>query len=208
MMLHDFQPVTRYLKASEQDSPPDVGILLTHLNAAYNLARWLMRDESEADDMVQNAYLRAIGHFSSFRGGDGRAWLLTIVRNVCYDRLRDKRNFLQQTTDLDETVHIGGQQTPDPEAALLQDERNELLKKAMAELPTEYREVLVLRELEQMSYREIADIADVPLGTVMSRLSRARQCLHQTLSSRSFRVEADPVPPAGQAEGPVGHRLC
>jgi RNA polymerase sigma-70 factor, ECF subfamily len=184
-----------------------VGILLTHLNAAYNFARWLVRNESEADDVVQNAYLRAIGHFSSFRGGDGRAWLLMIVRNVCYDRLREKRNFLQQTIDFDETIHIGGQM-PDPEAALLQEERNELLNRAMAELPTEYREVLVLRELEQLSYREIADIANIPLGTVMSRLRRARQRLHQTLSRSRPLVEADPGPPADQAGGPVGRRPC
>jgi hypothetical protein len=93
---------------------------------------------------------------------------------------------------------------PDPEEALLQEERNELLKRAMAELPTEYREVLVLRELEQLSYREIADIADTPIGTVMSRLSRARQRLHHTLSRRGFTVEADPAPHACPAEGPLG----
>src|SRR5579859_7473079 len=95
-MLHDLQPVERDSRGSEQDTRPDVGKLLTHLTAAYNFAHWLVRDKSEAEDMVQNAYLRAISHFGSFRGGDGRTWLLTIVRNVCYDRLRHKRRSLNQ----------------------------------------------------------------------------------------------------------------
>jgi len=154
--------------------------LVTHLDAAYNLARWLMRNETEADDVVQDAYLRAIGHFTGFRGGDQRAWMLTIVRHSCYDRLKQKRTSVQQT-DFDEAVHSAGRQAPNPEATLLRAERSQLVRKLLAELPAEYREVLVLRELEQLSYREIANITGIPQGTVMSRLSRARQHLQQTV---------------------------
>jgi RNA polymerase sigma-70 factor (ECF subfamily) len=157
-----------------------MALLVPHLDAAYNLARWLMRNETDAEDLVQEAYLRAFSHFAGFRGGDGRAWLLTIVRNCCYDRL--KQNGSQgQSTDFDEAVHSAGQQTSNAETLLILEERAGLLSESLAELPAEYREVLVLRELEQMSYREIANIAEIPLGTVMSRLNRARQQLRQTL---------------------------
>jgi len=158
-----------------------VEFLVAHLNAAYNLARWLMPNETEAEDMVQEAYLRAISHFAGFQGGDGRAWLLTIVRNSCYDHLR-RKGASDKNTDFNEAVHSAGQQTPNPEAALLLTERTEVVTKSLAALPEEYREVLVLREMEQLSYREIAKIAGIPLGTAMSRLSRARQQLRQTLS--------------------------
>jgi RNA polymerase sigma-70 factor (ECF subfamily) len=153
-------------------------LLVDHLDAAHNLARWLMRNETEAEDLVQEAYLRAISHFTGFRGVDGRAWLLTIVRNTCYNRLR-RRGTSGQYTDFDEAVHSAGRQTPNPETVLLLAERTELVRKSLAELPADYREVLVLRELEQLSYSEIANIAGIPLGTVMSRLSRARQQLQQ-----------------------------
>ena len=157
-----------------------MALFIVHLDAAYNLARWLMHDETEAEDMVQEAYVRVASHFAGFRGGDGRAWLLTIVRNSCYDHLRQK-GASSQSTDFDEAVHSAGQQTPNPETTLLLAERTEVVTKSLAELPAEYREILVLRELEQLSYREIATIAEIPLGTVMSRLSRARQQLRQTL---------------------------
>jgi RNA polymerase sigma-70 factor (ECF subfamily) len=157
-----------------------MALLVAHLDAAYNLARWLMRNQTEAEDVVQDAYLSAISHFAGFRGGDGRAWLLTIVRNGCYDRLRQKGTS-GQNTDFDEAVHSAGRQTPNPETALLLAERTELLRESLAELRAEYREVLVLRELEQLSYREIANIAGIPLGTVRTRLSRARQQLQHTL---------------------------
>jgi len=156
------------------------------LDSAHNLARWLMRNQTEAEDVVQDAYVRAIRHFAGFRGGDGRAWLLAIVRNTCYDRLRQK-GASSQSTGFDEAVHSAGWQTHDPETALLLAERTELLRDALAELPAEYREVLVLRELEQLSYREIANVAAIPMGTVMSRLSRARQQLQQTLDFRERR---------------------
>jgi RNA polymerase sigma factor (sigma-70 family) len=154
--------------------------LLNHLDAAYNLARWLTKNEHDAEDVVQDAYLRAIRHFGSFHGGEGRAWLLTIVRNRCYDSARH-RGVRERTAPFDEQIHNTGQVTLDPETSLLQNERAALLREALAELPLELREVLVLRELEELSYREIASIARIPLGTVMSRLSRARRRLQQVL---------------------------
>ena len=156
-----------------------MALLVVHLDAAYNLARWLMRNETDAEDLVQEAYVRAFTHFAGFRGGDGKAWLLAIVRNSCYDRLKQKGVREQYT--FDETLHSTDRQTLNPETSLLQAERSELVRESLAELPPEYREVLVLRELEQLSYREIATIAGIPLGTVMSRLSRARQRLQQSL---------------------------
>jgi RNA polymerase sigma-70 factor (ECF subfamily) len=166
----------------------DVELLVAHLDAAYNLARYLMRNEAEAEDVVQSAYVRAISHFAGFRGGDGRAWLLAIVRNNCYDRMR-KRGASGQDADFDEGVHSGGRQNPDPEAALLLSERTALVWKSLAALPAESREVLVLRELEELTYREIANIVGIPLGTVMSRLSRARERLQETLSGYLKRGE-------------------
>jgi RNA polymerase sigma-70 factor, ECF subfamily len=164
----------------------DTAMLVVHLDAAYNLARWLMRNETEAEDVVQDAYVRAIRHFSAFRGGDGRAWLLKIVRNGCYDRLKQKGASIQDT-DFDETKHGSLQQTGNPETAMLLAERIAALRTALEELPEEYREVLVLRELEQLSYREIANIVVVPMGTVMSRLSRGRLRLQQALSNSAKR---------------------
>ena len=160
-----------------------MAFLVAHLDAAYNLARWLMRNETEAEDLVQEAYLRAFSHFAGFRGGDGRAWLLTIVRNCCYDRLKQKGS-RGQATDFDEAVHSASRQTSNPETLLILGERAGSLSESLAELPAEYREVIVLRELEQLSYREIANIAGIPLGTVMSRLSRARQRLQESLLAR------------------------
>ena len=156
----------------------DMTFLVAHLDAAYNLARWLVRNDTEAEDLVQEAYLRAFSSFAGFQGGDGRAWLLTIVRNRCYDRLKRKR----PSTEFNEALHSGVRQPPNPETELLLAEKIELLHEALTELPAEYREALVLREMEQLSYQEIADIAGIPLGTVMSRLSRARQRLLQALS--------------------------
>jgi len=183
----------------------DFALLAEHMDSAFNLARYLMRNETEAEDVVQSAYLRAISHFASFRGGDGRAWLLTIVRNSCYDRLR-KLGVSRHDTDFDETVHSRGRQDPDPETALLLAERSELLRKSLAELPAEGREVLILRELEELSYREIADIAGVPIGTVMSRLSRARQRLQQGISAQldGGKNDGAPLPASGTKELPYG----
>jgi len=180
----------------EADGPQgfrdDAALLVVHLEAAHNLARWLMRNETEAEDVVQESYLRAIRRFAGFRGGDGRAWLLTIVRNGCYDRLRQK-GASAQTTDFDEALHSGARQTMNPETALLVAEKRELVSKSLAELPAEYREVLVMREMEELSYREIADIVEIPMGTVMSRLSRARQRLEQILLGHQERAARAPA---------------
>jgi RNA polymerase sigma-70 factor (ECF subfamily) len=184
-----------------QRSQAGAALLVAHLDAAYNLARYLMRDKVEAEDVVQSAYLRAISHFVSFRGGDGRAWLLSIVRNHCYDRMRERGTSLQHA-DFDEALHSGGKQNPDPEAALLMTERTELMRKSLAALPAESREVLVLREMEELTYREIASILEIPMGTVMSRLSRARQRLHETLSGHLERGELNATPPPGSRTSP------
>jgi RNA polymerase sigma-70 factor, ECF subfamily len=159
----------------------DVELLVAHLDAAYNLARYLMRNEADAEDVVQSAYVRAISHFDGLRGADGRAWLLMIVRNSCCDRMR-KIGASSHDTNFDEAVHSGGRQDIDPETTLLRTERTELVRRSLAELPPEFREVLILRELEQLSYREISNIAGIPLGTVMSRLSRARLRMQRLLT--------------------------
>ena len=154
--------------------------LLPHLGAAYNLARWLTRDEHDAEDVVQDAYLRALKSFGGFRGGDGRAWLLTIVRNTCYTRLRQQQA-RGSATAFDETVHEDPARSPDPQQQALRREDQQSVRRAVEELPVELREVVVLRELEGLSYKEIAAVADIPLGTVMSRLARARERLQQRL---------------------------
>jgi len=155
--------------------------VLPHLGAAYNLARWLTRNEYDAEDVVQEAYMRAFKFFGGFRGGDSRAWLLTIVRNTCYTWLQQNRS-REFATGLDQESYTAESEAPDPEANLLRNVDSEMLKRAIDELPVEFREAIVLRELEEMSYKEIADISGVPLGTVMSRLARGRKRLQQVLT--------------------------
>ncbi len=155
--------------------------LLPHLGAAYNLARWLTRNEHDAEDVVQEVYLRALKSFGGFRGGDGRAWLLTIVRNTCYTRLRQKQT-QASVMAFDEAIHDDPVRSLDPEQQALRRENQQLVRRAVEELPVELREVVVLRELEGLSYKEIAAVAEIPLGTVMSRLARARERLQQRLS--------------------------
>lgn len=162
-------------------------IVMPHLNAAYNLARWLMRNEHDAEDVVQEAYLRAFRFFDGFRGGDGRAWLLAIVRNTCRT-LAHQSATREPATEFDEQLH-STRAAPgfDPEERMLKQTRADSIRDCIDELPAEYREVIVLRELEELSYREIADAASVPMGTVMSRLARARARLQDCLSLRSLR---------------------
>jgi RNA polymerase sigma-70 factor, ECF subfamily len=154
--------------------------LLSYLDAAYNLACWLVRNEQDAGDMVQEAYLRAFRFSGSFRGGNTRAWFLKIVRNTCYTLLTKSRQ--QELVTFDEEIHneVAGSLTP--EALLIRSADEKLLRRALEELPVNFREVLVLREFEQMSYQEIAGIVEISLGTVMSRLARARKQLQHSLS--------------------------
>jgi RNA polymerase sigma-70 factor (ECF subfamily) len=163
---------------------PDIfeQVVLPHLDAAYNLARWLMRNEQNAQDAVQEACLRAFRFFPDFRGGDARAWLLTIVRNSCYSWLRANRQ-LQDATEFDENVFAPDVRSPNPEEVVLQNDSGALVREALQELPPNFREVIILRELEGLSYREIADITGMPAGTVMSTLSRARGRLRQVLAT-------------------------
>jgi len=156
--------------------------VLPHLDAAYNLARWLLRSEHEAEDVVQEAYVRALRFFGGFRGGDSRGWLLTIVRNVSYTWLR-KRRPDQLNLSLDEELHGREDGARDPEGEVLRKADVRSVKQALETLPLELREVIVLRELEGLSYAEIASVAEIPLGTVMSRLSRARSRLRDLLGS-------------------------
>jgi RNA polymerase sigma-70 factor (ECF subfamily) len=156
--------------------------VLPHLDAAYNLARWLTRDPADAEDVVQEAYLRAFKFFDGFHGGDSRAWVLKIVRNTCYSWLQKNRGH-NLTTEFDEEQH--SIETRDPEAALIGKIDSQILRSLLEELPLEFREIVILRELEGLSYKEIAGIADLPLGTVMSRLARARQRLQTGLGAYS-----------------------
>jgi RNA polymerase sigma-70 factor, ECF subfamily len=154
--------------------------VLPHLDAAYNLARWLTRNERDAEDVVQESFLRAFRFFAGFRGGDARAWLMRIVRNTCYTWLHTNRP-LQEATEFDETLFSPDSRSPNPEEAVLRKDRGALVRKALETLPANFREVLILRELEGLSYKEIADITGMPAGTVMSSLSRARDRLRQVL---------------------------
>ena len=155
--------------------------VLPHLGAAYNLARWLVGNEHDAEDVVQESYLRALKFFKGFRGANGRPWLLTIVRNTCYTWLRGNR-MDEATTELGEDMELVDTRAANPEALLLAAARGELVQRALEELPAEFREAVILREIEGMSYKEIAEIAGIPVGTVMSRLARARARLEKILS--------------------------
>jgi RNA polymerase sigma factor (sigma-70 family) len=157
--------------------------LLPHLDAAYNLARWLTRDDHDAEDLVQSAYLRALKSFGGYPMADNRAWLLTIVRNACYTWFRQQRA-RGTTTAFDEDIHGVESDATGPEKRLLREEQKQSVRRAVEELPLELREVIVLREMEGLSYKEIAAIGEIPLGTVMSRLARARERLRQRLGDR------------------------
>jgi len=153
--------------------------ILPHLNAAYNLARWLTRDPQDAEDIVQEAYLRAFRYFDGFKGGDGKAWLLAVVRNT-YQTWR--REHGRQAVAFDEEFHSPAPVSAPAEGRAGNAQQN--VRDCLERLPVEYREVLVMRELEEMSYQEIAQAARLPLGTVMSRLSRARKRLLDCVAVR------------------------
>ena len=154
-------------------------IALPHLDAAYNLAHWLVRDAAAAEDVVQDAMLRALRYFASFRGDNPRAWLLQIVRNAAMTRIERTARSREQPLQ----AEAGGvhehlaDAAPDPEATMAHREDLSRLERMLGALPTDLRECVVLRELEEMSYRDIARVTGVPVGTVMSRLFRARQAL-------------------------------
>ncbi len=154
--------------------------LLPHLGAAYNLARWIMGNDQDAEDMVQEAYLRAYKYFSGYQGGNSRSWLLTIVRNTCYTWLRQNRS-QELSTDLEDETTNSESEGLNPEILYQHSHNHKMVRLALEKLPVEYRELIILRELEGMAYKEIAQMTGVPIGTVMSRLARGRQRLKECL---------------------------
>jgi RNA polymerase sigma-70 factor (ECF subfamily) len=167
----------------KEELPSFEEVMLPHLDAAHNLARWLLRNEQDAQDVVQEAYLRASKSLGGFHGTNGRAWLLTIVRNTSYTLLKKNRT-ADLTTTFDEEIHTAGQEFVSSAMILERIEDAELFRKAMDALPAEFREVLTLRHQEDLSYKEIAEVAQIPPGTVMSRLARARAKLKERLAAR------------------------
>lgn len=166
-----------------------------HLKSAYNLAKWLTRSHEDAEDIVQEAFLRAFSAFEGFRGEDAKPWLLTIVRNTSMTMLKRNRN-TGATIGFEEALEDPSERSPDPEEMLMISCDREQVRKALEQLPSEFREAVVLREMEGLSYKEISTIIGVPLGTVMSRLSRGRDWLRRILSS----------PPSVKREGGAGLR--
>ena len=161
-------------------------LVLPHLNSAFNVARWLTHNDQDAQDVVQEAYLRAFRYFGGFRGEDARAWLLSIVRNTFYTWLQQNREHAADTTEFEEDMHsletASAGRDDSPEATLIRSQSRKRVHNALASLRLEFREVLVLRELEELSYKEIAVIVGIPMGTVMSRLGRGRQQLAALLA--------------------------
>jgi RNA polymerase sigma-70 factor (ECF subfamily) len=155
-------------------------VVLPHLDAAYNLARWLVRRPQDAEDIVQEAYLRAFKFFGGYQGGDARAWVLKIVRNTSYSFL-EKNGAANLVEEFDETIPTAVSEQSGVEGALLQSVDSQMLREALEELPVNFREVIVLRELEGMSYKGIAEVMGKPIGTVMSGLARARTQLKERL---------------------------
>jgi RNA polymerase sigma factor (sigma-70 family) len=157
-------------------------VIMPHFDSAYNLARWIVRDAALAEDVVQDALVRAVKYYVSFRGDNPRAWLMRIVRNTAYTTLASRKQERQTIfddhtpTDGDKALAVADERS-DLEARLFEREEKAYLTRLVSELPTELRECLILREIEELSYKEIASIVEVPIGTVMSRLWRARQVL-------------------------------
>ena len=156
---------------------------IPHMDAAYNLARWLVRNDHDAQDVVQEAYLRALRFASGFRGGDPRAWILAIVRNTAFTFLKRNRGS-NSPVEFDENLHRGEVEDAGLEADAVRGADGAMIRDALNELGDEFREVIVMRDIEGLSYKEIADAADLPIGTVMSRLARARGKLARSLKER------------------------
>jgi RNA polymerase sigma-70 factor, ECF subfamily len=173
--------------------------MLPHLDAAYNLARWILKGSDDAQDVVQEAMMRALKYFDGFHGENAKAWLLMIVRNSCYSWIKDRPRTESMSSDdegsLDpehETaLEAAGHGFPAPDARFIEEADRRLLNEAMQGLPTEFREILVLREIEELSYQQISDVAQIPVGTVMSRLSRARALLRGRLWANNVRHRGD-----------------
>ena len=163
-----------------QDQMRFEALVLPHLDAAFNLARWLLRSGTDAEDAAQEAMLRAYRFFHGFRGGDVRAWLLQIVRNTCFTWMEKNRHG-KDMSEFDEELH--GPIGPTPESLAIAADNRGRLTQALESLPSRFREVIVLRELEGCSYKEIATITSIPIGTVMSTLSRARRQLQLALNN-------------------------
>jgi RNA polymerase sigma factor (sigma-70 family) len=161
-------------------------LVLPHMNSAFNVARWLTRNDQDAQDVVQEAYLRAFRFFGGFRGEDARTWLLAIVRNTFYTWHQQNRGHAGDTEMFEEEVHSdetsAAERDDSPEAMLVRSENLQQVHKALRRLQLEYREVVMLRELEELSYKEISSIVGIPIGTVMSRLARGRQQLAALLA--------------------------
>jgi len=185
-LTHDQRPeaAAPEPRLSPQEMARFTEFVLPYLDAAHNLARYLMRDAYEAEDAVQEAFLRAIRHFGGLRGVDGRAWLLSIVRNVCFTQLR-RRSSGGEKVEFDEEIHSQAADLSSPEVDLANTIAAESVREALSQLAAEFREVLVLRELEGLSYKEIAQVAGVPMGTVMSRLARGRKQLLLALGANA-----------------------
>ena len=175
-------------------------VALPHLDAAFNLARWITRSEHDANDVVQEAFLRAMRHFAGFRGDQARPWLLQIVRNTCYSWMRENRPADLIAIDDEDDAWIEGAapEADEPPNVAQRHADREQINRAIAALPAAFREVLVLRELEDLSYKEIARIVEIPLGTVMSRLARARAQLQQALRPLGSRPLLRTVPTAAR----------
>jgi RNA polymerase sigma-70 factor (ECF subfamily) len=155
-------------------------LVMPHLDAAYNVARWMTRNAADAEDIAQEAMLRAFRFFDTFRGEDGRVWLLTIVRNTYLTWIR-RKSPQQNSAEFDERIHTDLEAAITPERSVLQQATSEDVRHAIEQLPPEFREVILMREIEELSYKEIAAITQAPLGTVMSRLSRARSMLRHLI---------------------------
>jgi RNA polymerase sigma-70 factor (ECF subfamily) len=169
--------------------------VLPHLDAAYNLARWLTRNEHDAEDVVQEAFMRAMRYFDRLKGNEARPWLLAIVRNTCWSWLEKNRpaevvaldDAGTVSADAESLGQVSGMDA-NPEVILLRSANRKLVNQALEELPVAFREVIVMREIEDLSYKEIASIAGIPAGTVMSRLSRGREMLRRAIENRMRRA--------------------
>ena len=177
-------------------------LTLQHLDAAYNLARWLTHNDHDAQDVVQEAFERAMRYIGTFRGDNARAWLLQTVRNTCFTWMKENRPgerlFLEGTDD--EAHELAAPAADEPPALAMRRADRQQINQAMADLPVVYREVLVLRELEELSYGDIARVVDIPIGTVMSRLARARGLMREALMP-AVRPVLRPVPRTTQSGG-------